>query len=584
VQEKIKNTISTWTNPPFDTSTIDEINNLINKKDDKELNDRFYKQLEFGTGGLRGIIGAGTNRMNIYTVGMASQGLANYINSNSNADNSVVIARDSRNMSEEFAKETASILCANGIKVYFFDEITPVPLASFAIRHLGSIAGVVITASHNPPEYNGYKVFWNNGAQVTPPHDKGIIDEVKKTDNIKSIKKTDFMGGVEKGIIRIIGDEITDEYLLNLESSVLREKKNDDLKIIYSPIHGTGYKIIPMILSHFGFSNTEIVKEQSTPDGNFPTVKYPNPEEKEALTMSLDLAEKNNADVVVATDPDSDRMGVAFRGNDGEFLLPNGNQIGTMLEYYILTRLKEENRLPANSAVIKTIVTTELQREIAESFNCSVYDVLTGFKWIASKMDEFENTGESKFVFGGEESFGYLPVDFVRDKDAVSSVYFFIEMTSWLKKKGMTPADFLDEIYLKYSLYYEELYSMTLKGMEGNERIRRIMKEFRKSPPESFADVKINKLSDYQSLTAKNMITGELSIITDLPDSNVLQFFLEDGSKITMRPSGTEPKIKFYFSVNKKVNIDNIDENRNKLKQKVKDLQKNFISQINNIK
>ncbi len=576
----IQKRIDEWTRPPFDTDTIREIQILAEKKDVKELEDRFYRTLEFGTGGLRGVIGAGTNRINIYTVGMATQGLANYIKKTRSAGTGAVIARDSRRFSDIFAYETASILAANDIPVYLFDDIMPTPLASFAIRHLKAVAGVVITASHNPPEYNGYKVYWDDGGQITPPHDDLIIAEVNKVDSISKIKKIPFKEGISSGIIRLITNEITEAYVAELEKAALRPKGKSDVRIAYTPIHGTGYKIIPDILNHFGFTDVLVQKDQARPDGNFPTVKYPNPEEKETMELVTALARAENADIILATDPDADRMGVGFKGPDGEFILINGNQIGTMLEYYILSRSKENGTLPDNAAVIKTIVTTELQRKIAETFNCKIYDVLTGFKWIASKMKEFDDTGSATFMFGGEESYGYLPVQFVRDKDAVSSCYFFVEMADWLKSKNKTLYGFLDEIYGSHGLYLEDLVSLTLKGKEGTEKIRNLMDRFRKTPPAALSSIPVETMADMKSLVRKNLNTGASEEIRDLPASNVLQFFLSDGSKITMRPSGTEPKIKFYFSVREDANMQTLAEVKKRIQVKLDGLKKDLMKII----
>ena len=578
----IQKRIDEWTKKPFSPDTIDEIKELLNSNNEKELTDRFYTNLEFGTGGLRGVIGAGTNRMNVYTVGMATQGLANYIVSKNKIDKGIVIARDSRRKSDVFAKEAASILAGNGIKVYFFDDITPTPLCSFAIRELGTVSGIVITASHNPPEYNGYKVYWDDGGQVVPPQDTEIIEQVKMIDSIQKINKADFDAAVKDGMIVILGNDIIELYIKKLEKTALREKAESSLKIVYTPLHGTGYRIIPDTLKYFGFTNIHPVKEQSIPDGNFPTVKYPNPEEKEALTLSLELAEKINADIIMATDPDADRIGVGFKDNNDKYVLINGNQMGVMLEYYLLSRLKEANKLPANCAIIKTVVTTDLQEEIADSFNCKAENVLTGFKWIAEKLKQYDETNDRTFIFGGEESYGYLPVNFVRDKDAVSSCYFFTEMADWLYGKGITLYDFLNEIYLKYKFYLEDLYSLTLKGQDGMEKINEIMKEFRLNAPAEFSGIDIVKIADIEMLMEKDLISGSEKSI-NLPKSNVLQFFLIDGSKITMRPSGTEPKIKFYFSVNEKVHKDNIDDTKLKLKEKIELLKKDLIAKVEKI-
>jgi phosphoglucomutase len=578
-----KRRVEEWQEPPFDAETIGEIKELVQANNEKELTDRFYQTLEFGTGGLRGVIGTGTNRMNVYTVGMTTQGLADYISNKGEKKKGVIIAYDSRRMSDVFSRETASILAANGIKVYIFDDITPTPICSFAIRELNAQSGIVITASHNPPEYSGYKVYWEDGGQIVPPQDNEIIERVKEIDTINRIKKIDFNDGIKDGIITIIGDEIRNSYIQRLEGKALRKKKESDLKIVYTPLHGTGYRLIPMVLNHFGFNNISPVEEQSKPDGNFPTVKYPNPEEREALHLALELAKECDADLIMATDPDADRMGIGFKGHDGNYQLINGNQIGTMLEYYLLKRLSSERRLPANSSIIKTIVTTDLQEEIALRYNCSVENVLTGFKWIARRMRDYDNTGERTFIFGGEESYGYLPVDFVRDKDAVSSCYFFAEMADWLMENGRTLNEFLKEIYLEFGLYLEDLHSLTLKGKEGMEKIKRIMEEFRSNPPGSFADEEVIRIDDIQRLKTIDRKTGEEETIEMLPPSNVLQFFLGDRTKITMRPSGTEPKIKFYFSVNERADENNIEQVRSRLKSKIDSLKVDLLARVDQV-
>ncbi len=579
----IKKRIEEWTKEPFDRDTIREIEDLVAGQGDEELENRFYKQLEFGTGGLRGIIGAGTNRMNIYTVGMATQGLAEYIKKCRGGSRGVVIARDSRIMSDEFARETASILAANGIRVYLFKDITPVPFASFAVRERGAMGGVMITASHNPPEYNGYKVYWDDGSQIVPPHDDNIISEVNKIDSIKMIKKTDFDRAVDAGLIELMGGDITTAYLDRLESAGFRERKKSKVKIVYTPIHGTGYKVVPEVLEHFGFTDLNLVEEQSFPDGNFPTVESPNPEEEGAMSMALQHAAKCGADIVLATDPDSDRMGVAFRNGSGDYVLINGNQIGTMLEYYIINRLAEEGRLPGNGAVIKTIVTTELQREIAESYKLEAVDVLTGFKWIAGKMREYEKSGEKVFVFGGEESYGYLPVSFVRDKDAVSSCYFFAEMADWLMERGETLWGFLNSIYVKYGMYREDLYSLTHRGADGSGKIERIMKSFRTNPPERLGGTGVESVADILTLKRRFLPGGREENIHGLPSSNVLQFFLEDGTKVTMRPSGTEPKIKFYFSVREDVRGDDTEKTGKVLRKRLDKVKKDFLDAVSSV-
>ncbi|HPJ15093.1 MAG TPA: phospho-sugar mutase [Spirochaetota bacterium] len=552
MESKILELAEKWSNAPFDDETRDEIKNLIDSKNEKELEDRFYRSLEFGTGGLRGIIGAGTNRMNIHTVGAATQGLANYIISQGKASMGVVVSYDSRIKSDIFSKDTASILAANGIKVYIFDDIMPTPLCSFAIRELKAVSGIMITASHNPPKYNGYKVYWNDGCQITPPHDTAIIKEAEKVDEITKVKRGNFDDFVKSGMIVLIGKDIQNKYIENLSKVVMNDDIDKNIKIVYTPLHGTGYKILPEVMKHFGFGNIILEPKQSIPDGNFPTVKYPNPEEKEALELAVKLAENENGDIILATDPDADRMGVGFKDKNGKYVLINGNQIGTMIEYYLLTRLKEKNALPKNGAVIKTIVTTELQSDIAKDFGCAIFDVLTGFKWIGTLMRKFDETGEYKFIFGGEESYGYLPVEFVRDKDAIGACYFFCEMAGWLKSKGRTLADFLEEIYAKYGYYLEDLVSMTFEGKEGMEKIQKIMAFFRNNPPKDFAGCDVERVDDIKNLSKKYIKTSKEEKISELPSSDVIQYFLSDGTKITMRPSGTEPKIKFYFSAKDK--------------------------------
>jgi phosphoglucomutase len=578
----IKKRIEEWTKSPFDIISINEIENLCSGKNEKELIDRFYTILEFGTGGLRGVIGAGTNRMNVYTVGMATQGLAEFIKNKNKSGEGVVIARDSRRMSDIFAEEAACILAGNDIRVFYFKDITPTPMCSFAIRELKAASGIVITASHNPPEYNGYKVYWDDGGQVTSPFDKEIIEQVKKIDSISKIKKIDFNTGIKSGKIKIIGNEIQSSYTKELEKNTLRKKSKSLIKIVYSPLHGSGYQIVPDVFKYFGFNNISIVQEQEMPDGNFPTVKYPNPEEKDAMKLSLELAEKTDADIILATDPDADRMGVGFKDKNGKFILINGNQIGTMLEYYLLKRRKETGRLPENGVIIKTIVTTGLQEEIALSFGCSIDNVLTGFKWIAKNMKEYEVSGSKKFIFGGEESFGYLPVDFVRDKDAISACYFFAEMTDWLAGKGESLYDFLNEIYINYKLYTEDLHSLTLKGIDGMDKIKKIMTGFRVNPPDEFAGIQITKIADIESLKIQDIKLKKEEPVY-LPKSDVLQFFLQDGSKITMRPSGTEPKIKFYFSVNDKTDNNSIEKHKLKQQEKIAVLKKELLLKIEKI-
>lgn len=579
---QIKENIQKWTQPPFDEDTIAEINALVAQNNSAELEDRFYRQLEFGTGGLRGIIGAGSNRMNNYTVGMAAMGLAKYIIAQGLARKGIVIARDPRHKSYEFAVESARIMAAMGIKVYFFKDIAPTPLASFAVRHLCAASAIVITASHNPPEYNGFKVYWEDGSQITPPHDKLIIKEVNKITGIEEIQKIEFPDALNNGMIEYIDEHVISAYIQELSAVRVSEEKASSIKIVYTPLHGTGFNIIPRVLTQFGFNNIIPVSSQMQPDGDFPTIKSPNPEEKEALSLALEYAQKHDADIVMATDPDADRMGIAFKDNSGHYSLINGNQIGAMLLYYILSLAQEKGTLPDNGAIVKTIVTSELQREIGQDFGCQVDDVLTGFKWIAAKMHEYETTLDKTFLFGGEESYGYLPVNFVRDKDAVSSCYYFAEMTHWLNKRGMTLQDFLNEIYSRFGLYLEDLYSMTIKGKKGTEQISMIMNEFSNNPPNDFNDVSVAYLNNIEKGIVIKMPGGEIEPINGLPSSNVLQFFLADGSKISLRPSGTEPKIKFYFSVKEEVAGD-IETSMSKARIKLGNLKEDLVQKVETI-
>ncbi len=532
----------------LDDSSRQEISRL-QKEDPTGFIDAFYKDLEFGTGGLRGIMGVGTNRMNKYTVGMATQGLANYLMKTfTNQEISVAIACDSRNNSHHFAGTTADVFSANGIKVYLFGELRPTPELSYAIRTLGCQSGVVVTASHNPKEYNGYKAYWDDGAQMIAPHDKNVIDEVMA---IGSIDNVNFDRNPD--LIQTIGSDIDESYLdmikeLSLSPDEIREQ--NDLKIVFSAIHGTGITLVPQILQRFGFTNVSLVEEQSTPDGNFPTVVYPNPEEAEALSLALKKAEEIDADLIMATDPDADRVGIATKNPDGKFQLLNGNQTGALLIYYLLTKWKENGKLSGNEFIVKTIVTTELIKKIADGFGVKSFDTLTGFKFIAAKIKELE--GKEQFIGGGEESYGYMIGDKVRDKDAIASCAIIAEMTAWAKANGKSLFDLLIEISEKYGLYLEGLKSVTKKGKSGSEEIQQMMVKFRENPPEELAGSKIKIAIDYQSGTRKDILTGDITEV-HLPKSNVLQFITEDDSKISIRPSGTEPKIKFYFSVNKEL-------------------------------
>ncbi len=542
IDQSTQGKIDLWLNSAIDEDSKAQIRAMS----ENDLVDSFYKDLEFGTGGLRGIMGPGSNRINKYTIGMATQGLANYLlKSFPNEDIKVAIAHDSRNNSRFFAETTAAVFSANGIYVYLFDALRPTPELSYAIRQLGCKSGVVLTASHNPKEYNGYKAYWDDGAQVIAPHDKNIIKEVQAISGVEAVKFDQVASKIEP-----IGRALDEKYInaiLDLTLAQDAVDRQSDLKIVFSPIHGTSITLVPEVLERKGFKNLTIVEEQAEPNADFPTVVYPNPEEKEAMTMALNKAKEVNADLVMATDPDADRVGIAAKNNKGEFELLNGNQAAALLIYFLLSKWKENGKLDGNQMIIKTIVTSDLLDRIAESFDVYCPSTLTGFKFIAALIKELE--GKKEFIGGGEESYGYMISDFVRDKDAIASCAMLAEMTAWAKDQGLTVFDLLTEVYKKCGFYLEDLVSMTKKGKEGAEEIQAMMAGFRSNPPATIAGSKVVKTCDYQSLEEKNMLTGDVKSI-DLPQSNVLQFFLEDGAKISARPSGTEPKIKFYISVN----------------------------------
>lgn len=541
VREKAKR----WLEGNYDKETKEQVKNLL-EHNEKELIESFYRDLEFGTGGLRGIMGVGTNRMNIYTVGMATQGLSNYIKRNFKdlSEIKVAVAHDSRNNSRLFAETTANIFSGNGFKVYLFDSLRPTPELSFAIRHFKCQSGVVITASHNPKEYNGYKAYWDDGGQIISPHDKNIIDEVQK---IQSVDEVIYSG--DKSRIEIVGHDFDELYTdqiktLSLSPEIIQRQK--DMKIVYTPIHGTGVKLVPMVLKKFGFSTIYNVPEQDITDGNFPTVLSPNPEETAALAMAIKKAEETNADLVMATDPDADRVGVAVKDNTGKFIILNGNQTGTLLINYLLTKWSENGKLKGKEYIVKTIVTTELLADIADRYKVAHYDVLTGFKYIADIIKQKE--GRMTFIGGGEESYGYLAGEFVRDKDAVISCALIAETAAWAKDQGKSMFELLLEIYREFAFYKEKLLSVVKKGKEGAEEIQQMMKSYRTRPPKTINESTVTKIADYQIGEIMDIINSSVTKI-NLPRSNVLQFFTEDGSKISIRPSGTEPKIKFYFSV-----------------------------------
>jgi len=534
-----------WLGEGFDEKTRLQVQEMIDNNP-QELVESFYQDLEFGTGGLRGIMGVGTNRMNKYTVGMATQGLANYLKKNF-PDKEVIkiaIAHDCRNNSPYFARITADVFSANGMHVYLFESLRPTPELSFAIRELGCQSGIVITASHNPKEYNGYKAYWDDGSQLIPPHDKNVIAEVQKITSVSEVK-FDGTGGK----IEFIGEEFDELYLEKVHSLSLSPeaiKKHRDIRIVFTPLHGTGGVLVPAALKKFGFENVSVVKEQSVYDGNFPTVKSPNPEEPAALEMALKQAEEEKADLVMATDPDADRVGIAVRDLTGKFILLNGNQTAALLTYYLLHKWKENKLLSGREFIVKTIVTSEILKNIADSYAVECYDVLTGFKWIAEVIRK--NEGIKTFIGGGEESYGFMVGDFVRDKDAVSACAIVAETAAWAAEAGKSLYELLIDIYAEYGLFKESLISITKKGKSGSEEIRKMMENYRSAPPATINGSKVTLIKDYQSQEEKNMITEKVIPIL-LPKSNVLQFFLEDGSKISVRPSGTEPKIKFYFGV-----------------------------------
>ncbi len=536
----------------FDEQTKAELKAIEN--DENEIKERFYKDLEFGTGGLRGIIGAGTNRMNIYTVGKATQGLADYIleNNPNGAQMGVAIAYDSRNMSPEFARKTGLTLCANGIKAYVFESLRPTPELSFAVRHLGCTAGVVVTASHNPPEYNGYKVYWQDGGQVPYPRDEAIIEKVNAVAGFDAIKIMDYDEAVSKGLYVTIGKEVDDEYIKNVKAQSLNpdivSKTADSLKIVYTPLHGTGNIPVRRVLSEIGFKNVYVVPEQEMPDGNFSTVGYPNPEDPKAFTLAIKLAKEVGADVIIGTDPDCDRVGVVVKDSKGEYVVLTGNMTGALLTNYMLSQRKEKGILPVNGAVVKTIVTTEMIRPITAEYGVKLFDVLTGFKYIGEKIKQFEETGDYTFVFGFEESYGCLSGTYARDKDAVVASMLVAELTAFYKNQGKTLYDGLIELYEKYGYYREGITSITLKGIEGVEKIKYIMDTLRKNPPKDFIGNNVMWLRDYTKNEFTNLITGETEKNT-LPSSNVLHYTLENGDWVCVRPSGTEPKIKIYYGI-----------------------------------
>lgn len=529
-----------WLKPPYDVETQKATQALLDQGGDA-LADAFYQDLDFGTGGLRGIMGVGTNRINKYTLGAATQGLANYLNAQFPGDEvKVAIAHDSRHNSKSFSQQVAEVLSANNIKVYLYEDLRPTPALSFAIRHLGCQSGIVLTASHNPPAYNGYKVYWNDGGQLVPPHDKAVINEVRAV----AADAVNYQAKPE--LIEMIGDAVDQAYLAEVKKLSLSSGGKEDLSVVFTSIHGTSITLVPPALENAGFKKVSIVEEQASPDGDFPTVKSPNPEEAEALDMALKQAEEIGADMVIGTDPDADRVGIAVRNLEGKMELLNGNQAASVLIYYLLEKWKENDKLTGNEYVAKTIVTTDLISSIAEAYNVPCPECLTGFKWIADIIRKRE--GEATFIGGGEESYGYMIGDFVRDKDAVASAVMLAETAAYAKSKGSSFYEMLVEVYAKFGFYLEKLVSLKREGMKGQEEIAQMMQDFRTKTPATIAGEKVIEVRDYQSSEKRYTEDGRVEAI-DLPQSNVVQFVTDKGSKITARPSGTEPKIKFYVSV-----------------------------------
>lgn len=547
ILENVKAKAQQWLDGAYDEATKEEVRKMLNNPDTTELIDSFYKDLEFGTGGLRGIMGAGSNRMNRYTMGAATQGLANYLNK-AFADlpeRKVVIGHDCRNNSRLFAETAAQIFAANGISAYLFEDLRPTPEISFAIRHLDCQSGVIITASHNPKEYNGYKAYWNDGAQIIAPHDTNIIAEVAKITKVSAIR---FDGPADK--IKILGADMDRLFIdavkkISLNPEVIERQK--DLKIVFSPIHGTTHKMVPDALRSFGFTNIINVPEQDVVSGDFPTVVSPNPEEPAALKMAIEKAEATGAELVAASDPDGDRLGIAIRNDDDQFILVNGNQTALLITWYMVSQWKERGLLTGKEFIVKTIVTTELLKEIALKNEIGFYDTYTGFKWIASVIRELE--GKQKYICGGEESYGFLPGDYVRDKDSVGAICMIAEVAAWAKDQGKTLYQLLKDIYIEYGFSQERLISIVRKGKAGADEIKAMMQDFRSNPPATLGGSKVYLIKDYSTLKASNPLTGKSEQLDFPATSDVLQFFTEDGSKVSVRPSGTEPKIKFYFEV-----------------------------------
>ena len=559
-------------NPFFDEETKKELQEI--EGNEEEIKDRFYQDLEFGTAGLRGVIGAGTNRMNCYTVSKATQGLANYILTEGMQNRGVVIAYDSRHMSPEFSECAALCLNANGIKTYIFESLRPVPELSFAVRQLHTIAGIVITASHNPPKYNGYKVYWEDGAQIATPRDKEIMEEAKKVEDYSKVKTMKKEESIEKGLYHVIGKEVDDSYIEELKKHILNPeviKEQKNLKIVYTPLHGSGNVPVQRILKEIGFENVTVVPEQEKPDGDFPTVDYPNPEDKKAFKLALKLAEKLDADVVLATDPDADRLGVYAKDSEtGEYMPFTGNMSGLLIAEYMISQKQQRNEIPENGAIIKTIVSSNLADSIAREYHIHLIEVLTGFKYIGEKMKQFEETGQYQYMFGFEESYGCLIGTYARDKDAVAAVMMLCEAAAYYKKKGLTLWDQMIKIYEKYGFFKEGLLSVTLEGADGAEKIKRMLENLRREPLELLGNSKVIAIRDYEASERRNMLTGDITKI-NLPKSNVLYYELENDEWCCVRPSGTEPKIKFYMGVKGNA-LEDADNKLNILTKAMKDI------------
>lgn len=553
-------------NPYFDEATKEELRAI--EGNENEIKERFYMDLEFGTAGLRGIIGAGINRMNIYVVRRATQGLANYIIKQGAADKGVAIAYDSRHMSPEFAMEAAMTLAANGIKAYKFESLRPTPELSFAVRELGCVAGINITASHNPPEYNGYKVYWEDGAQFTPPHDKGVTEEVLAIEDLSTVKTTDEASATAAGLYQVIGQEIDDKYIAQVKAQVVNQKAIDEMQdqitIVYTPLHGTGNIPARRVMKEIGFTHVYVVPEQELPDGDFPTVSYPNPEAKEAFELGLKLAKEKNADLVLATDPDADRLGVYVKDTkSGEYIPLTGNMSGSLLCEYVLSQKQAAGKIPADGQVVKSIVSTNLIDAVAKAYGAELIEVLTGFKWIGKQILKNETTGHGTYLFGMEESYGCLIGTYARDKDAISATAALCEAAAYYKQKGMTLWDAMITMYEKYGYYKDAVKAIGLSGIEGLAKIQSIMETLRNNTPTEVGGYKVTSARDYKLDTIKDMATGEVKP-TGLPSSNVLYYDLEDGAWICVRPSGTEPKIKFYFGV-KGTSLEDAEEKENAL-------------------